>query len=109
MDQFERELARLMRDSRRDTPYEDRHRRRLRAAVRARRRTRAAWMATGSLLTAAALGAVLVVLAGTVARGGPAGPRPRPVTSAASLPATATATAAATITPSPQVSDRGRE
>ncbi|MEW2491832.1 hypothetical protein [Streptomyces sp. NPDC048411] len=91
MDHFEQQLARMMRDSRQDTPYEDRHRYRLRAAVRARQRARTAWMATGSVLTAAALGIGLVVLANSFARGGPTAPQPRPVTSAESVPMPSTA------------------
>src|ERR1041385_5250269 len=84
MDHFEQELARLMRDGRSigedESPYEDRHRRRLYAAVRARRRTRRAWMATGSALTIAALGAVLMTLPNSFAQNGPTAPGPRPPT-----------------------------
>lgn len=86
MDHFEQELARMMRDSQEDTPYEDRHRDRLHAGVRARRRARAAWMATGSVLTLAGLGVGLMVLPSSFAQGGPTGPQPRPVTSAESVP-----------------------
>jgi hypothetical protein len=91
MDHFEQELARMMRDSQEDTPYEDRYRYRLQAGVRARRRARMAWMATGSVLTVAGLGVGLVVLPSSFAQGGPADPQPRPVTSAesASMPSTA--------------------
>ncbi|MES5819857.1 hypothetical protein [Streptomyces sp. RG80] len=85
MDHFEQELARMLRDSHQDTPYESRHRRRLRAGVRARQRARTAWMAVGSVLTITGLGVVLMVLSGTLAQGGPAGPQPRPVTSAESV------------------------
>ncbi|MFE2586323.1 hypothetical protein [Streptomyces sp. NPDC059378] len=86
MDHFEQELTRLMRDSREDTPYEDRHRRRLHGAVRARRRARAAWLATGSALALAGLGVGLVFLASAFAQGGTGGRQPRPVTSAESVP-----------------------
>ncbi|WP_327179605.1 hypothetical protein OG599_32850 [Streptomyces sp. NBC_01335] len=96
MDHFEQELTRMMRDGREDAPFDDRRRYRLRAAVRARQRTRTAWMATGSVLTVAGLGIVLTVLSGSLADGGPAGPSPRPVTSAESVPAPSTARLAPT-------------
>lgn len=89
MDHFEQELARMMRDSQEDTPYEDRHRHRLQAGVRARQRARTAWMATGSVLTIAGLG--LMVLASFFAQGGRTGPQPRPITSAESVPMPSTA------------------
>ncbi|MET7574566.1 cellulase [Streptomyces sp. NPDC005492] len=104
MDHFEQELARMMRDSQEDMPYEDRHRRRLRAGVRARRRNRTAWTATGSVLTVAGLGVGLVILANSFAQGGPTGPQPRPVTSAESVlprPATARPASTAAGVPSP--------
>ena len=41
MDHFERELARMMRDSREHTPFEPEHQVRLHAGVRAHRRVRA--------------------------------------------------------------------
>lgn len=85
MEHFEQELARMLRDSHEDTPYEDHHRRRLQAGVRARRRARTAWTATGSLLTLAGLGVVLMVLPNSFAQGGPVGPQPGPVTSAESV------------------------
>lgn len=96
MDRFEQELARMMRDSQENTPYEDRHRYRLQAGVRARRRARAAWMATGSVLTVAGLGVGLMVLPSAFAQGGPTGPQPRPVTSAESVPMPSTARPAST-------------
>lgn len=103
MDHFEQELARMMRDSQEDTPYGDRHRYRLQAGVRARRWARMAWMATGSVLTVAGLGVGLVVLPSSFAQGGPAGPRPRPVTSAesASMPSTARPASTAKDVPMP--------
>ncbi|MGY1503395.1 hypothetical protein ACW4TU_43670 [Streptomyces sp. QTS52] len=91
MDHFEQELARMMRDSQEDTPYEDRHRRRLQAGVRARRGARVVWTATGSLLAIAALGVGLTVLPNSLTQRGPTSPRPRPVTSAESVPMPATA------------------
>lgn len=103
MDQFEQELARMLRDSHEDTPYEDRHRRRLQAGVRTRRRARTAWMATGSLLTLAGLGVVLMVLPNSFAQGSPVGPQPRPVTSAESafMPPTARPASTAEEAPMP--------
>jgi hypothetical protein len=96
MDHFEQELARMMRDSQEDTPYADRHRYRLQAGVRARRRARTAWLATGSVLTIAGLGVGLIVLPSSFAQGGPTGPQPRPVTSAESVPKPSTARPAST-------------
>ncbi|MFI1720775.1 hypothetical protein [Streptomyces sp. NPDC020489] len=91
MDHFEQELARMLRDSHQETPYEGNHRRRLQAGVRARQRSRTAWMALGSVLTITGLGVVLMVLSGPFAQGDPAGPQPRPVTSAESVSAPPTA------------------
>ncbi|MFF5496377.1 hypothetical protein [Streptomyces aquilus] len=92
MDHFEQELARLMRHSGApEEEYEDRHRRRLYAGVRARQRTRRAWLATGSALTIAALGAVLMTLPNSFAQNGPDSHDPRPATSAEPLPTRSTA------------------
>ncbi|MGX1274354.1 hypothetical protein RKD18_007548 [Streptomyces phaeoluteigriseus] len=86
MDRFEEELTRMMRDSRQDTPYEEGHQSRLRAGIRARRRSRTAWLATGSVLTlTGAAGIALMVLPGAFSQGGPAAPQPRPVISAESV------------------------
>ncbi|WP_405009495.1 cellulase [Kitasatospora sp. NBC_01539] len=86
MDQFEQELARMMRDGQEDTPYEARHRDRLRVGVRARQRARTAWTATGSVLAVTGLGVGLVVLTGAFTQGGPSGPQPRPLASTGSAP-----------------------
>jgi hypothetical protein len=92
MDHFEQELAHMMRHSGApEEGYEDRHRRRLYAGVRARQRTRRAWMATGSALTIAALGAVLMTLPNSFAQNGPGPHTPRPATSAEPLPTRSTA------------------
>ncbi|MFD9685362.1 cellulase [Kitasatospora sp. NPDC059088] len=56
MDDFEQELARMMRDTQENTPFETRHRERLQAGVRSRRRTKGALMAGGSLLLIAGVG-----------------------------------------------------
>ena len=85
MDHFEQDLARMMRDSRQDTAYEDRHRHRLRAGVRARQRSRKAWMATGSALGIAAVGVSLMALSGSFTHGGTA-PGPRTGVSAEPVP-----------------------
>ncbi|PWI17124.1 hypothetical protein DI272_25420 [Streptomyces sp. Act143] len=88
MEHFEQELASMMREGhgQEGTGYEDRHRRRLYAAVRARQRTRRAWMATASALTIAGLGAVLMTLPNSFAQSGPTAPDRRPATSAEPLP-----------------------
>lgn len=91
MDRFEQELARMMRDGREDTPYEDRQQRRLYAGIRARQRVRRVWTATGSVLTMVGLGVGLTVLAGVFAQGAATGPGPHPVTSAESVPMPSTA------------------
>lgn len=108
MDHFEQELARMMRDGHEETLYEDRHRDRLHAGVRARRRARAAWTATGSVLTVAGLGVGLMVLPSSFAQDGPTNPqhrsgtpaepgptpsRPRPVPTATAPMPTCTSTA----------------
>lgn len=90
MDHFEQELARMMRDGQEETLYEDRHRDRLHAGVRARRRARAAWTATGSVLTVAGLGVGLMVLPSSFAQDGPTGPQRRPGTPAESVPVPST-------------------
>ncbi|MGW6908044.1 hypothetical protein [Streptomyces sp. NPDC054940] len=87
MDHFERELARMMRDTEEDTPFEDGDRRRLRAGIRARREARRVWMATGSALTVLVCGVGLVFLPGALAQDGPPGREHRP-TSATPVPAT---------------------
>ena len=96
MDHFEQGLARMMRDSDEDTPYEERHQVRLRAGVRARQRARTVWMATGSLLAIAGLGVGLTLLASLSAQSGSNGPQPSPVTSAESVTGPSTARPAST-------------
>ncbi|WP_159038159.1 hypothetical protein [Streptomyces sp. WM6386] len=96
MDRFEQELTRMMRAGHTDRPYEDRHRYRLHAGVRARQRARAAWMATASVLTIAGLGIGLLLLASSVTQGGPHTRQPRPVTSAESVPVPSTVLPAST-------------
>ncbi|XUL91839.1 cellulase [Streptomyces galilaeus] len=96
MDHFEQGLARLLRESDEDTPYEERHQIRLRAGIRARQRARTFWMATGSVLTVAGLGVGLTLLASLSARSGPNGPQPSPVISAESVTGPSTAHPAST-------------
>ncbi|MFI9049627.1 cellulase [Streptomyces sp. NPDC053427] len=86
MEDFERELARMMRDTQANTPFEDQHRQRLQAGVRARRRARTVWMATGSALTIAGLGVGLEVLPSASAQGGPTIPHHQPTSTTAPVP-----------------------
>ncbi|MFF7231023.1 hypothetical protein BX264_6288 [Streptomyces sp. 2333.5] len=86
MEDFEHELARMMRDTQADTPFEDQHRQRLHAGVRARRRARTVWMATGSALTIAGLGVGLEVLPSASAQSGPTVPHHQPTSTTAPVP-----------------------
>ncbi|MFC9635936.1 hypothetical protein ACFTY8_43775 [Streptomyces mirabilis] len=91
MDHFERELARMMRDTQEYTPFEPAQQDRLRTGVLVRRRVRAAQKAVGSVLVAAGLGVGLVLLPHAPDRNQPQAPVPRPSAGSSS----------ATITPSP--------
>ncbi|GAB7031086.1 cellulase [Streptomyces sp. NPDC021749] len=86
MEDFEHELARMMRDTQANTPFEDQHRQRLQAGVRARRRARTVWVATGSALTIAGLGVGLEVLPSASAQGGPTVPHHQPTATTAPVP-----------------------
>lgn len=86
MEDFEHELARMMRDTQANTPFEDQHRQRLQAGVRARRRARTVWVATGSALTIAGLGVGLEVLPSASAQGGPTIPHHQPTSTTAPVP-----------------------
>ncbi|MYT33875.1 MULTISPECIES: hypothetical protein [unclassified Streptomyces] len=86
MEDFEHQLARMMRDTQANTPFEDQHRQRLQAGVRARRRARTVWMATGSALTIAGLGVGLEVLPSASAQGGPTVPQHQPTSTTAPVP-----------------------
>ncbi|MEU3852842.1 cellulase [Streptomyces sp. NPDC029554] len=82
MDDFERDLSRLMRDTRQHTPYEAEHRQRLHAGIRARRRTRMLWKAGGSAVAVAGISVGLALLPGMFTRAQPpADHRPQPSTS----------------------------
>ncbi|MFB6846864.1 cellulase [Streptomyces sp. NPDC056373] len=86
MDDFERDLSRLMHDTRQHTPYEPAHRQRLHAGIRARRRSRLLWKAGGSAVAVAGLSVGLALLPSMFTRAQPADHRPRPVTSPAVSP-----------------------
>ncbi|GAA2514974.1 hypothetical protein GCM10010423_02600 [Streptomyces levis] len=82
MDDFERDLSRLMRDTRQHTPYEAEHRQRLHAGIRARRRARMLWKAGGSAVAVAGISVGLALLPGLLTRAQPpADHRPQPSTS----------------------------
>ncbi|MFF5369371.1 cellulase [Streptomyces sp. NPDC013187] len=86
MDDFERDLSRLMHDTRQHTPYEPAHRQRLHAGIRARRRSRLLWKAGGSAVAVAGLSVGLALLPSMFTRAQPADHRPRPVTSPTASP-----------------------
>ncbi|GGX01607.1 hypothetical protein GCM10010297_24050 [Streptomyces malachitofuscus] len=77
MDDFERELTRMMHDSRAPTPFGPGHRARLYEGIRVRRRSRVLWRAGGSALAVAGLSIGLALLPGTGSRSQPAD-RPAP-------------------------------
>ncbi|MEU6339078.1 cellulase [Streptomyces cellulosae] len=62
MDDFERELARMMREGRAHTPFDPGHRARLYDGIRSRRRTRMLVRAGGSALAVAGLSVGLALL-----------------------------------------------
>ncbi|KES03203.1 hypothetical protein BU52_31920 [Streptomyces toyocaensis] len=81
MDDFERELTRMMRDTRRPAPFGPGHRARLYQGIRVRRRTRVLLRAGGSALAVAGLSVGLALLPGTGSRSLPADRPPLPATS----------------------------
>ncbi|GAA4309572.1 hypothetical protein GCM10023086_28970 [Streptomyces venetus] len=83
MDDFERDLSRLMRDTQQHTPYEPEHRQRLHAGIRTRRRSRLLWKAGGSAVAVAGLSVGLALLPSMLTRAQPADHdrRPPPATS----------------------------
>ncbi|MEU0247705.1 cellulase [Streptomyces sp. NPDC006235] len=83
MDDFERDLSRLLRDTQQHTPYEPEHRRRLQAGIRSRRRSRLLWKAGGSAVAVAGLSVGLALLPSMLTRAQPADHRPQPATSRA--------------------------
>jgi hypothetical protein len=96
MDHFERELARMMRDSQEYTPFEAEHGARLRAGVRAHRRVRTVRRTAGSVLAVAGLGIGFFLLPHDPGENRPQAPHPQPIpaTSPASPGPTPTGTAA---------------
>ncbi|MFI9822143.1 cellulase [Streptomyces sp. NPDC052013] len=80
MDDFERELTRMMRDTRRPSPYDPAHRQRLYARIRARRRSRMLWRAGGSALAVTGLGIGLALLPTLDSGSRPSDPPPLPAT-----------------------------
>ncbi|MFF6880374.1 MULTISPECIES: cellulase [unclassified Streptomyces] len=93
MDDFERDLSRLMRDTRQHTPYEPEHRQRLHAGIRARRRSRLLWKAGGSAVAVAGLSVGLALLPSMLTRAQPADHRPQPATSPTTSPDSTPSTA----------------
>ncbi|MFC9682504.1 cellulase [Streptomyces sp. NPDC056948] len=81
MDDFERDLSRLMHDTQQHTPYEPAQRQRLHEGIRARRRSRMLWKAGGSAVAVAGLSVGLALLPSMLTKAQPADPRPRPATS----------------------------
>ncbi|XUL87965.1 hypothetical protein ACQ86D_15885 [Streptomyces galilaeus] len=81
MDPFERQLARMMRDTHEPVPFEPRHRERLHEGVRVRRRARVVRRTVGSALAVACVGIGLLLLPAGPTRVQPAEPHPRPATS----------------------------
>lgn len=95
MDDFERELTRMMRDARQQAPFEPAHQRRLYRGIRARRRSRMLWKAGGSALAVTGLSVGLALLPGADSGARPADQRPLPATSPTPPPAAPTPTAPA--------------
>ncbi|MFF7731704.1 cellulase [Streptomyces sp. NPDC007984] len=101
MDDFERDLSRLMRDTQQHTPYEPEHRQRLHAGIRTRRRSRLLWKAGGSAVAVAGLGVALALLPSLLTRAQPADPRPLPATSPTSSPDSTPTTEPSATSPTP--------
>ncbi|MFB9353024.1 cellulase, partial [Streptomyces heliomycini] len=88
MDDFERELSHMMRDSRQPAPFRPEHQERLYEGIRVRRRSRMLWRAGGSALAVAGLSVGLALLLGADSRSLPAtGPTPPPGPTAPATPA----------------------
>ncbi|MFE2278672.1 cellulase [Streptomyces sp. NPDC059454] len=101
MDDFERELTRMMRDTRRPAPFRSEHQERLYEGIRVRRRSRLLWRAGGSALAVAGLSVGLALLPGTDSRSLPADRGPLPATGPTPPPvSTAPATSAPSTDPS---------
>ncbi|WP_329303369.1 hypothetical protein OG410_38345 [Streptomyces sp. NBC_00659] len=100
MDQFERELARMMRDAQEQTPFEPAQQNSLREGVRVRRRIRAAQKAASCVLAAAGICVGVFLLPHAPDRDRPLGPVPRPTTTPASPYVTPSPTPSSSGTPS---------
>ncbi|MFC8426453.1 cellulase [Streptomyces sp. NPDC057236] len=87
MDDFERELTRMMRDSRQPAPFRSEHQERLYEGIRVRRRARMLWRAGGSALAVAGLSVGLALLPGADSRSLPADRGPLPATGPTPPPA----------------------
>ncbi|MFF3560895.1 hypothetical protein ACFYXS_12745 [Streptomyces sp. NPDC002574] len=114
MDDFERQLARMMHASEQHTPFEPRHRVRLRHGVVVRRRVRAAWQAGSSAVAVTVIACALVLLPGSssgqVVPAGPGAPATSgPAYPSTSAPADPSAGGSASSTPtfSPSGADTG--
>ncbi|MFD5161958.1 cellulase [Streptomyces hawaiiensis] len=101
MDDFERDLSRLMRDTQQHTPYEPAHRQRLHAGIRARRRSRLLWKAGGSAVAVAGLSVGLALLPSMLTRAQPADHRPQPATSPTASPDSTPTAEPSTTSPTP--------
>ncbi|MET9408979.1 hypothetical protein ABZX90_24915 [Streptomyces sp. NPDC002935] len=99
MDHFERELARMMRDSQEHTPFEPAQQNSLRNGVRVRRRVRAAQKAASCVLAVAGVSVGLFLLPHSPDRDRPLAPLPRPATGPTSPYATPTPTSPPSGTP----------
>ncbi|MFI0960437.1 cellulase [Streptomyces sp. NPDC021080] len=99
MDHFERELARMMRDSQEHTPFEPAQQNNLRDGVRVRRRIRAAQRAASCVLAAAGISVGLFLLPHTPDHDRPLGPVPRPTVTPTSPYATLSPTPSSSGTP----------
>ncbi|WP_329284772.1 cellulase [Streptomyces sp. NBC_01455] len=107
MDHFERELARMMRDTEEHTPFEPAQQDRLTTGIRARRRVRSARKAVGSVVAVAGLSVGLFLLPHTPEGDRPEAPlpmtgRPSPDVSPTPTPpqsSSATPTGSGTTTP----------
>ncbi|MFF6814363.1 cellulase [Streptomyces sp. NPDC012403] len=80
MDDFERELTRMMRDTRQPASFRSEHQERLYEGIRVRRRSRMLWRAGGSALAVAGLSFGLALLPGADSRSLPADRGPLPAT-----------------------------
>ncbi|MGC0373276.1 cellulase [Streptomyces sp. SAI-229] len=80
MDDFERELTRMMRDGGQPAPFRSEHQERLYEGIRVRRRARLLWRAGGSALAVAGLSVGLALLPGAGSRSLPADRGPLPAT-----------------------------